>query len=86
MSPANDYLLPTIHRLENFEPFEYRKQKFGKRIEFDNVKHQIKAESDFHDPDYISYPQIEKMEIIYDPKKWLYWVGIFRDGGCCEEF
>ncbi len=59
-----------------FEPVKVRKELYGNSIEFNNPKRYVKFTSQYHQPDYIHYDQIDKMIIEYDKKKKLLWLGI----------
>ncbi len=62
--------------IRNFEPVKVRKELFGNTIEFNNSKRYIKFTSQYHQPNYIHYDQIEKMIIKFDNKRKLLWLGI----------
>jgi hypothetical protein len=65
-----------VFRLTDFEPLKYRNQLFGYAVEFNHAKQHVKFISKFHDPDYLAYSQIAKLEVIYDPlRRWL-WLGL----------
>ncbi len=62
--------------IRNFEPVKIRKELYGNTIEFNNLKRYVKFTSQYHQPDYIHYDQIEKMIIKFDNKRKLLWLGI----------
>ena len=62
--------------IRNFEPVKIRKELYGNTIEFNNIKRHVKFTSQYHQPDYIHYDQIEKMIIKFDNKRKLLWLGI----------
>jgi hypothetical protein len=74
---SNKPLADAIFPLKNFEVVKYKGKTYGKRIEFNHSKQYIKLESAVNQPEYIPYNQISKVKIVYDPKKWLMWVGAF---------
>jgi len=65
-----------LFRFTRFDPVKYRNVLYGEGIEFNHNKRTVKFTSKFHVPDYLQYDQIERIEIRYDPKKWMLWVGI----------
>ena len=66
-----------IFSLTEFEPVKVKNEQYGQRIDFNAEKRYIKFSSQFHEPDYVYYDQIEHMVIRYDRKRLLLWVGLF---------
>jgi hypothetical protein len=62
--------------LKDFEPAKFREQLYGSQITIIRSKQHIKFESEYHAPDYLPFSQIKSLQVTYDPKKWLLWVGI----------
>lgn len=62
--------------IRNFEPVKIKNALYGNIIEFNNDKRYVKFTSQYHQPDYVHYDQIEKMIIKFDNKRKLLWLGI----------
>lgn len=62
--------------IRNFEPVKVRKELYGNTVEFNNLKRYVKFTSQYHQPDYIHYDQIDKMVIEFDNKRKMLWLGI----------
>ena len=62
--------------IRNFEPVKIKNVLYGNIIEFNNDKRYVKFTSQYHQPDYVHYDQIEKMIIKFDNKRKLLWLGI----------
>jgi hypothetical protein len=62
--------------LKSFEPVKVHGQLYGKTAEFIRSKRHIKFTSEFRDPDFLHYDQIEKMEIIFINRRKLTWIGL----------
>ena len=62
--------------IRNFEPVKVKNVLYGNIIEFNNDKRYVKFTSQYHQPDYVHYDQIEKMIIKFDNKRKLLWLGI----------
>ncbi|MHA1583784.1 MAG: hypothetical protein ACTSVU_08545 [Promethearchaeota archaeon] len=69
-------MVKDIIEIKKFEAVRVHGELFGKAIEFNRLKHQIKFSSEFHDPGYIPFTQIESVRIWYDEKKLLFWAAI----------
>jgi len=65
-----------LYRFTRFDPVKYRNVLYGQSIEFNHTKRTVKFSSKFHEPDYLQYDQISHIELRYDPKKWMMWVGL----------
>ena len=70
-------MTPKLFSLTEFEPVKVKNEHYGQRITFNAEKRYIKFASQFHEPDYVYYDQIERMVIRYDRKRLLLWVGLF---------
>jgi len=62
--------------IRNFEPVKVKNVLYGNIIEFNNDKRYVKFTSQYHQPDYVHYDQIDKMIIKFDNKRKLLWLGI----------
>ena len=62
--------------IRNFEPVKIKGELYGNIIEFNNDKRYVKFTSQFHQPDYVHYDQIDKMIVKFDKKRKLLWLGI----------
>ena len=62
--------------IRNFEPVKFKNELYGNIIEFNNDKRYVKFTSQYHQPDYVHYDQIDKMIIKFDNKRKLLWLGI----------
>ena len=62
--------------IRNFEPVKVKGELYGNIVEFNKAKRYVKFTSQYHQPDFIHYDQIEKMIIKFDNKRKLLWLGI----------
>ena len=62
--------------IRNFEPVKVKNVLYGNMIEFNNDKRYVKFTSQYHQPEYVHYDQIDKMIIKFDKKRKLLWLGI----------
>ena len=69
-------MTPKIFSLTHFEPAKVKNELYGMRIDFNAEKRYVKFISQFHEPDYVYYDQIERMVIRYDRKWMLLWIGL----------
>ncbi len=54
---------PSLFKLDKIEPVTYLGTAYGKSVEFNTAKKHCRFTSEFHEPDHLSFAQIEQVTI-----------------------